>query len=60
MSNEQPASPPRCMQCNKPLTFATWFTEECSKALFHAGHDPSIPGVLLPLSLESEAKDERL
>ena len=74
MSQEQPASPPRCLQCNEPLTFARWFTEDCKANTGKRGvigHEPSIPGVLLPLregdaplrdqwgfSLEAEAPRE--
>lgn len=51
----QPASPPRCLQCNKPLTYMEWFEGDCPKALYRkggfamVGHFSPIPGALLPL-----------
>ena len=63
MSNQQPASPPRCLQCHEALTFARWFSEDCKANTGKRGvigHEPSIPGVLLPLTLESEVKDATL
>ena len=55
MNNPNP--PPHCLRCGAPLTFAAWFSGDCPQDPGSGilGHMPSIPGVLLPITLSDAA-----